>query len=277
MFKKSLLRFTIFDSMQLFKRFRWFFVFLLLLVLTYLEISKVMLYSSQKKLSANNWDVLFSVFGSHYGVLFYLTPVILYLTSDLVFNRGFTDTLLLRIGSRKHWWISKTLTLGIAISAFVAVGVLIAAALSSFVLPWQFNWSKVAVKSPDISYLNPDLINAIKSPALAFFALILLLVIGWYGLCLLSMIVTLYTGKHFFGFAASILVVFISIIIMKYGYGPPASYFSVHHHLLFSWHRFGSKFADMPPLYLSISYWMLMISFSYIIGYMKSLKYDFLD
>lgn len=267
-------RFVGFEIEQhVFLRKRWLSPLPIMLFIAYVVIGAVLVRSSNFSLSGNTWDALFSVFSNSNIIFFVITPLFLYLVSDLMVEAALDEAILLRLGSRRLWWLGKTLTLGLAVLGYAVITVGIIGAVSSFVLPWQSAWSEAASQFPLEFYVTPAVLAL--SPASAFGQLLLLLVLGWFCLGLLVMVVTQFSHHHAWGFVVGVLVLFSGLGALKASVRRPYSYLFIHEHLLFNPHYFRDGPLAPLPVIASVFYWIGWIAVLLALGYRLGLRQDF--
>jgi len=219
-----------------------------------MAISGVLIRASNFSMSGNAWDALFSVFGNSNIIFFVITLLFLYLVNDLMLETGLDEAILLRLGSRRLWWLGKTLTLGLAVLSYAVITVGTVGAVASFVLPWQSTWSEGALQFPLEFSVVPAALAL--SPLYAFGQLLLLLILGWFCLGLLVMVVTQFSHHYAWGFVVGVLVSFSGLGALRADVRPPYSYFFIHQHLLFNLHYLGDAPSASPSVVVSIFYWI---------------------
>jgi len=268
-------RYLYFQIEQKLLRVRWLLPIPTALFISYVVIGGVLVHARNYGLSSNTWDALFSVFGNGNLVFFVLNPLYLYLVSDLFLESGIGQLALLRLGSRRRWWLSKVLILGLAVLGYAGLNVGIVAIVATFVLPWENTWSQAALQYPMEFYLNPEALTLTSISAIRW--LLLLLSLGWFGMGLLVMCFTLLSNHHLVGFTAGVLVNFSGLVALKADLPLPYSYLSIHQHLLFNLHSFGDVTTQYPTLPTSIYYWVLWCAILLIVGFWLAYKQDFMQ
>ena len=269
----SFLRFVHFEIEQHLLRKRWLLTLPITLLIAHVVIGGVLVQSSNHSMSVNTWDSLFSVFGNSNIIFFVITLLFLYLVSDLMLETALGEAIVLRLGSRRLWWLGKTLTLGLAVLSYAVITVGIVGAVASFILPWRSTWSEGALQFPLKFYVAPAALAL--SPASAFGQLLLLLILGWFCLGLLVMVVTQFSHHHAWGFVAGVSVVFSGLGALKAGVRPPYSYLFIHEHLLFNLHYFRDAPLAPLPVIASVFYWLGWIGLLLALGYRLGLRQDF--
>lgn len=269
------LRFVRFEIEQHILTKRWLLPVPAMLFIAYSTTGAVQIQPSSDSIKINTWDALFSVFANQ-NVLFHaLTFLFLYLVSDFLPESGLGQPVLLRLGSRRHWWLGKVVLLSLGVILYLMVIVGIVAGTASFVLPWQVGWSEGALKSPEALYVRPVVLAL--PPAFAFGQLILLLALGWFTLGLFTLVAIQLSNNSIVGFIAGLLVVFSGMAALRTDLLPPFSYLFIHQHLLFNLHSFGEAASSYPPLAVSIWYWILWSVLLIGLGLRVSLRQDFLS
>lgn len=269
----NFLRFMRFEIGQHLLRKRWLLPLPIMLFIAHVVIGGVLVRSSNFSLSVNTWDALFSVFGNARIILVIITLLFLYLVSDLILETALGEAIVLRLGSRRLWWLGKALTLGLAVLSYAVITVGIVGVVASFVLPWQSVWSEAASQFPLEFCVAPAALAL--SPASAFGQLLLLLILGWFCLGLLVMVVTQFSHHHAWGFVVGVLVLFSGLVAWIAGVRPPYSYLFIHEHLLFYLHYFRDGPLAPLPVIASVFYWIGWIAVLLALGYRLGLRQDF--
>lgn len=272
---QRVLRFVRFEAEQYLLRRRWFLPVPVSLFLAYLVINDIHVRNLNYSFQANAWDVLFNVFGS-IGHLFYVfLPLFIYLISDLMPEPPFTQAVLPRLGSRRLWWLGKILTLTLAVLLFLAMLVGSVAAVASFVLPWQSDWSMIA-RYP-FGPSEPDALFA-ASPLLSLGQLVILLILGLLSIGLLMMLIAQLAHRSIFGFLAGAFVLLSGLVAWKGGIEPPYTALFIGDHFFSTarfivHHRLGNALA--APIPLSVLYWTTWITVFGLLGLRLSRRHDF--
>lgn len=222
----------------------------------------------------NAWDLLFIVLGNQFNVYFAIALLYLYLVCDLLPEPALGQHMLLRLNSRRLWWLSKITMLLIGTLVYVLGSTLFLALLASLVFPWQSGYSQLAMAWPDQINLPMNFFKAIQPPAPVFMLAIklTLLVLGLYCIGLLMMVVTQLTQRYFLGLAAGLLFLFGSYFGLFIS-GPPS--WTV---ILPSVHLTYTTLIPIRtiPVVYSYLYWGLWIVLLVLLGRRISLKQDHL-
>lgn len=266
--------FILFQTEQHLFRKRWWLLPPIVLFITYITVSSVLIQAINNSVAANCWDALFSIFGNGNILFFVLTPLFLYLVSDMASESRFGEVILLRLGSRRLWWLGKVFTLVLMAIFYIAIIVGMILATISFVLPWERTWSNSATQFPFDSQLIPEVLSL--SPTSAFSQLLLLLLLGWFCLGLLIMVVTQSTGRPILGFTIGILTNFLSLLLWRDSVVSAYEFLFMHQHLLFYSHTFTSRSPLSSSVLASVVYWTVCIVLLFGLGWRLSQKYDFL-
>jgi len=266
------LRLLYFEIDQYLLKSNWLLPIPIMLFISYIAISRVLVESINRSAKVNIWDGLFSIFGNESILFFVVTPLFLYLVSDLLPRPAFIQSMLLRLGSRKLWWLSKILTLGVAVISYIFITVGLAVGISSFVLPWQSTWT---LQHSVEFHIAPAV--RVLSPAYAFMQLIILLALGWFCLGLLAIVVSQFIGRPIIGLIVGISANFGGLVALRADVPPPYSHFFIYEHLLLNYHSFGISASPYPPLLASILYWLVGIGVLCMLGLWLSARQDFLS
>ncbi|MDH5506976.1 MAG: hypothetical protein OEZ02_07120 [Anaerolineae bacterium] len=271
---KGFAHFMRFEIEQHFWQMRWLLPLPVMLIVAYIVVGDVAVDSLNYSLESNTWDALFSVFGNANLVFFVFTLLFLYLVSDLLRETRFGEGVLFRLGSRRLWWLGKTLTLGLAVVVYLSVAVGIIAGIAGFVLPWQPGWSQATMQLPLEFYVAPGARDI--PPAAALGQLLLLLSMGWFCIGLAVMVIAQFSNQLVIGFLTGILVNLSGLMAERADTGPPIAYVSIHQHLLYYYHSFGDPKSVYPAWIVSVLYWALWVGLFYRVGLILSAKQDFL-
>mgnify|MGYP001773542108 CR=1 FL=1 len=270
----ALLRSVHLHVVQHIRKARWWLVVPISIVTTYLLLGSMLALAAQRALPLNIWDALFNVFGNQYLLFFCLTPLYLYLVSDLATDSRFSEALLLRLGSRRAWWIGKVATLGIVTGIYLGVLVAVAMSMASFVLPWESGWSAKTVQYPIETYLPPEALTF--APGAAFGMLVVLLGLGWFCLGLAVVVGGRVFGSARWGFMIGLLINMSAIFLVHTYVPPPYDSFFVNYHMMFTYHAFGDSTSEYPSIATSLLYWLVWIIVLFPSGWWLNARHDFL-
>ncbi len=257
-------------------RKRWLLPIPVLLFLVYRSYNALQFQSAEVLygLALNAWDLLFIVIGNQFNVYFVIALLYLYLVCDLLPEPALGQHMLLRLNSRRKWWLSKVTTLLIATLVYVLGSALFLAVLASLVFPWQSGYSPMATDRPEQVNLPMDFFRVVQPPApIVMLAIKLaLLLLGLLCLGLLMMVVTQLTQRYFLGLAVGCLFLFGSYYGLFIS-GPPS--WTV---ILPSVHLTYTTLIPMRtiPLVYSLLYWVVWIAGLTLLGHRLSLKQDHL-
>lgn len=163
----------------------------------------------------------------------------------------------------------------ISVLLYLMINVIIFGAITSFVLPWQTNWSELMLKYPMEFYLNSQALSL--SPFYAIIILMILLILGWFGLGLATICLARFRNRSVVGFIFGLLINTSGLIALKTGISPPLEYLFIDVHLLFNLHTFNGASSTYPSVIVSLVYWMIWIIIFLIIGFKICLPTDFLS
>ncbi len=254
-------------------RRRWLLILPISIFISSNETSRVLAQTFGAIQKFNTWDVLFSVFSNANYLFFVTNGIFLYLICDLSTEKSYGQMVLLKLGSRKQWWVGKVAALGAVVLIYIAVNVGISACIASFAFPWQSFWSESAHSSPSNFYLNPILLNL--NPTLAFSWLLLFLALGWFGLGLLVINCSQFLDNHILGFITGILINFVSLIIYKLNIQSPFVDLSFHQHMLINLLFSGQNHSLFVSFGSSLIYWVLWFTIFLFLGFVYGRQKDF--
>ncbi len=264
-----------FQRFIFYKRWMLISLFLIVLFFTYLIGDRVLVFTINQKISANVWDVVFSTLGSGSMLFLVLIPVLLLFISDIPAATNFEEFVLLRLGSRSKWLWNKILILTVSIILYLIILLIIIFVAPSFALPLNNAWSEMALKFPRYSYLNPQ-IPATLSVTSAFIKLIVLLILGWFGVGLATITASLFFNSTSLGFLFGVFINLGGYFAYKGDIPYRFVNFFISNHILLNFHSFGEKNSLYPPYSASIIYWVIWIALFTAIGFLICRKKDFL-
>ncbi len=254
-------------------RGRWLLSLPVMGFIAYRSINAVNALSAMTGYPVNAWDATFHAFGSADVVYMILAVVFLVLVSDLLPEPAFGQALMMRLGSRRLWWLGKSLTLAAATLEYLALNLVSFVVLVGLTLPWARDWSEYT-RSDFIAvglYKGAMLISPFKT----FTYLVILLALGLFCLGLISVTVTLVTRRNAMGFLAATGVL-LSGYIGTYFAGSTTSWLSnflITNHFELTPGVFPIR--DIP-IGISILYWVFGVVAIGVIGSMLSRKQDFI-
>jgi hypothetical protein len=270
----TLVRFVHLEVVQHMRKARWWLVFPVSIATTFILLGNMLASVSQRGIPSNIWDGLFTVFANQYAVLYLLTPLYLYLMSDLASDSWFNEAVVLRLRSRRRWWFGKVASLSILMGIYLGMLVGVVVAIASCVLPWENQWSAKTVQYPAEIYL-PSTALAF-SPGYAFSLLLLLLAMGWFCVGLSVLISAHLLGSARWGFTVGLLINLSGIITLHEFIPDSYSTWLWVSHLLLGWHDFGDSASAYPSIATSLMYWFVWIMFMFFTGWWLNARHDFL-
>lgn len=247
------------------KRWRWLFPILLILFLAYRSYNHLVFVGANTP--ANAWDLLFVVFGNHYNIYFGIALLFVYLVSDLLPESNIGQLVLLRLKSRRQWWLGKVISLIVLTLIYQLLLLAILSLIAVIVLPVERGYSQLAQSSPGLVNLSlpgrdGDLLGANGTPLQYLLTNLGLLALGLICFGLIMMAAVQLGGKYYYGLLAGLVLVFGSFVSTMLS-GPPA-----WAKWLPGWHL--TYITVMPvrtiPLGFSFFYWLVLFIFFYLLG-----------
>lgn len=270
----QLLRYIQLDLLTRLRERRWLMPLLVLPVLALILSKDLLILAQQGLIQANAWDMVFRVLASPYAMFYCLTPLYLYLMSDLGAQSGFDDAILLRLRSRQTWWIGKTATLVLLTGLYVLLLAGLTATIASLILPWQLHWSEYVRHDPSQISLTPAVLS--RAPLRASGEMFMLMMLGWFSLGLVVLVVGQLFRSVVVGFGAGMLLNLVAIILFHTFLDAPYDRLFINYHLLFSLHAFGELQSPYPALSSSYLYWLVWIAVLLPSGWQLTRRQDFL-
>ena len=215
--------------------------------------------------SLNAWDMLFVVFGNVFNVYFAICLLFMYLVSDLSPENDLGQQMLVRLKSRRLWWIGKTATLLCLVIVFLLIAVSVVGIVSGITLPWGTEYSQQAQTSPESLNLSMEFFRSVSPPAGPFGFLLIelaMIALGLFSFGLVMLIINQLTGKYYIG-----LITIFALIMLSYSAGflsgqPNWTLYLPGRHL---------TFLDVLPVRLvpfeySFLYWGIWILITWVLG-----------
>lgn len=221
----------------------------------------------------NIWDALFNTFGNPNNIFYCFTPVFLYFVSDFLPELAIGEYMMLRLRSRKLWWIGKVVSLSIAAFVYILLLVFGSFVIFGSVFRWSDSWSAFAANNPSDIYIVPEITNI--HPYLAFLCLLSLLLLGWVSLGILVLLCILAFKSARWGFSVGLAINLAGLVIHRSEVTGVWTYMSIGNHLLFAYHSFGDRTSHYPSLMLSYVYWGVWIVIVFIAGMYLARYQDF--
>jgi hypothetical protein len=223
----------------------------------------------------NAWDALFIAFGNAEYMTFAIVNLFLLLVIDSLPESDFGQLAMIRLGSRKQWWLAKTLSLLAAAIFYVFSAMLIVLLFGSIRLGFDWNWSLYADYGANI--LVPNLNQMTWHPPIAL-ALVAfgLCTLGFWGLGMLMQVVTLISRKGLLGYL-------IAMLFMIGGLGASSALINVP-----TWQRLIPPIRNLilthwpfpfrqVPIWWSFLYWIIWLTILFLSGLRLSQKTDLLS
>lgn len=256
---------------------RWMFVFLILVIsfIAYLGGSSVLTFTINNKVTANIFDAVFNVFGHADTTFIILIPFFLIFISDIPMTSSFEELVFIRVNSRKKWLWNKIFLLAVLTIIYLLIILFIVFFINSFALPFSNTWSEMAVKCPENSWINPEIIVAF-SPISALMRLLVLMLLGLFSVGLLTITASLFFNNAFAGFFIG-TIVSICGSFTYHGYFPQRFInFFITNHMVLNFHSFVIEDPLYPPYSLSIAYWIVWILLFMLLSFEICKKRDFI-
>jgi hypothetical protein len=254
-------------------RKRWLLPFPVMLFIAFRSVNAIRsLLELHVSTTANIWDVFFITFGNGWNMILIITNLFLFLVCDLLPEPGFGQLALLRLGSRRMWWLAKCLILAISVIAYAVLAVGIVVTYAAFSYSMNLDWSSLALATPEslnIPFFTPR--NA-SAPAVIG-QILLLLMLGWFCLGLLMMVVTQLSRRFLVGYITALVVLFGSFAVSWVSNPVAWTSLFIYKHLMFN--HFPLPFRDIP-VNESVIYWMFWLLLLASLGLVISRRQDYL-
>ncbi|EDS76832.1 putative membrane protein [Clostridium botulinum C str. Eklund] len=170
--------------------YKWIPIISSLFIVNIWGIHDILYKSFSIKKSFNKIDVLFNILTEQHFVIYFYTPIIIYLMI-LAITSSFNSSSLIRIGSIKIWIINKIITIYIISIIFVMLQFIVAF-ISSLQIPYNGTWSSFA---KSLTLLPKNIVVTYKSPLIALICSLILLILGFGTLGVIIMISFVYFGR----------------------------------------------------------------------------------
>lgn len=223
--------------------------------------------------SLNAWDMLFVVFGNVFNVYFAICLLFMYLVSDLSPENDLGQQMLVRLKSRRLWWIGKTVTLLCLVLIYLVITVMVVGIVAGITLPWGTEYSQQAQTSPESLNLSMRFFRVEQPPAgpLGFLLIELAMVgLGLFSFGMVMLIINQLTGKYYIG-----LITIFALIMLSYSAGflngPPVwTNYLPGRHLSF----IDSMPVRRVPFEYSFLYWGIWILIIWTLGLFISRRHN---
>lgn len=255
-------------------RWRWLISLPVIGFIAYRSINAVDALSATTNYTpVNAWDAAFHAFGSADVVYLILAVVFLALSSDLLPDPAYGQAMMLRLGSRRLWWLGKVLTLAMAALGYLALNLSCFMILVGIKLPWVREWSEYARYDFNALGLYKD--TMLITPLETFINLVALLGLGLFCLGLIGMTATLAARHNVVGFLAGAGVLLSGYIGTHFAGSVTAWWMN-----LLITHHFELTPGVFPirniPILISFLYWVIGALLLNLIGLMLSQQQDFI-
>ncbi|KEI12818.1 hypothetical protein [Clostridium botulinum] len=154
--------------------YKWIPIISSLFIVSIWTIHDVLYKSSNIKKPFNKIDVLFNILTEQHFVIYFYTPIIIYLMI-LAITSSFNSSSLIRIGSTTKWIISKIIIIYIISIIFVMLQFIVAF-ISSLQIPYNGTWSTFA---QSFALLPKNIVVTYESPIIALICSLILLILGF--------------------------------------------------------------------------------------------------
>ncbi len=265
-----------YQSMFYFRRWRWLIPVLLGGLLGYWACYVVRVLNPQSLLavpSGNALEGFIWAFGKPEIVYFALTTVYIYLVSDFLPASSFEQSIILRLGSRRAWWIARIIL--VILSTFLFTGLLFGSfflvALLQF--PLTSEWSPSGLNNFGMG-LGYSLKNG--GPVQGALAITGFLVVGWTAIGLFILTIDQVTRRVWMGFLGGALIIILAEMGSIAG-GPIGgqgwiSYLLIQNHLEYT--PLWSPMRVIPEA-ASWIFWLIWIVVCCAAGWISSMHSDF--
>lgn len=215
----------------------------------------------------NALEAFIWAFGKPEIIYFVISILWFFLIADIGSNRAYDQQVLLRMASRKNWWLGKVFFIFLSTISYAVV------LLGSFFLPIlprfsiSNNWSPVSLMNKGLS-IGYSTMNG--TPVEAFWNILIFLLIGWFAIGLLILIIQLLSQRAWLAFLGSSILIICSRLGSISG-GPIGgegleSFFMLQNHLEFT--PMWAPVRVIPQIYSWVFWavWILIcLGFSYFI------------
>jgi len=186
-------------------RLRWLLPLPVFLFIAYYSKNGIQVLANSYNVSANVWAILLYALGNSPTIYLALTTLFLFLVCDLVPEPNFEQWIMLRLGSRCLWWREKILTLCAASLCYTTLVTGIILLYAGLSLPWQNQWSGMITTWKNVEMgLPKEVIDS--SPLVISLQHVSLLALGWIGIGMLTITVSLWSQRWLIGYLAGCVV-----------------------------------------------------------------------
>lgn len=208
---------------------KWIFLGIVIFIYGFIMKNNMIQDSLQLNKPLNGWDISLSLINDMYIILFFITPLVLFISIKTIFQ-DFDHQVLIRLGSYKKWvYLSfrrfwKQASLLLFIWMFMSIYMIIG-------LPLSWHWSSFSKSDSLFNALYP-IVGSFQTPIFAFFAQLILLVISFSLLHILLSLLFVATRSKNFILVCSVFVflggtVGFKLFPKELSYLSPSTYYSL--------------------------------------------------
>jgi hypothetical protein len=221
----------------------------------------------------NMWDAATGILMNRFAVWYLLTPIFLYLVSDLIFDRGLGSALQMRTGSRGLWWIGKVGSMAILSVVATIMSLAIALLTSAVLLPRGVGWS-VAARSRELAFqIALPLLR--QSPMAASLEACALIFLGWTVLAMIGATASLRSHHQLVGYAVSFGSYFIGVVIDVVVGTARFTQVLPHYQMTLNEMAFRSGTLNVVTLLGSLAYFACLMAALFTVGSAQAQQQDF--
>jgi hypothetical protein len=205
----------------------------------------------------NALEAFIWAFGKPEIVYFVISILWVFLISDVAPENSYGQQVLLRLKSRRYWWLGKVIFVFLSTLSysFILLASFFIPVLSKY--PISKDWSAASLQNYGIN-LGYAVTNG--TPVQAFWGILIFLIIGWFAIGLFILIINLLSQRHWPGFLGGVIVIICSELGLIGG-GPIGgsgidSFFMLQNHLEFT--PLWAPVRVIPEIYSWI-FWLVWI------------------
>ncbi|MFC4077450.1 hypothetical protein [Salinithrix halophila] len=218
-------------------------------------------------------DILVRSLTNFYAIVFCFSPLFLHLVHDGIQNPGWLGSIFLRSGEIRIWWLAKAVSVVTTAALVTLSGTVSSTLFACVALPCTNTWGTATRYPPegDIFGFNPAILHLSPLEAALFANLLLLL--GWFGIGLVSVLVSVVYQSRVAGFTVAFIILMSGLAAFHAPSSPWQQLF-INVHMDLNTHRFGQAASKWPSMMESILYWALWIGIVLFLGLHKLRRTD---
>lgn len=260
---------------------KWVLSFVCLTALSLYASIQIQTYSYTTGQPFNIFDVFFYQFGLYMYVFLVISPIFIALISNISINHRMDNYIYARFPVKHHVWSNKIFLLIILAFLFLIKALVINLIIGFSSVETGFNWSTgvkllSGLSSPngnDLHYIGVSFFGT--TPVFTMFVLLGLLFCYLFFIGLVTMCVSFFCKKAFYGFLVGIIFNFSTLILLKIDYLFEDFPYLLYHKLLLQYQKPVFHLNTEGALTYTFLYWFFLITITATFSFFLFTKSDY--